>query len=50
MGDRQSTALLVVGADALIAASVAAAAASWATLRRRHFSMLADVLVPCVKP
>jgi predicted nucleic acid-binding protein len=36
-------------ADALIAASVQAAGASLATLNRRHFPMLADVLVPYAK-
>ena len=33
-------------ADALIAASVQAAGAMLATINRRHFPMLADVLVP----
>ena len=33
-------------ADALIAASVLAAGAMLATINRRHFPMLADVLVP----
>ena len=37
-------------ADALIAASVAAAGATLATLNRRHFPMLAEVLVPYAKP
>lgn len=37
-------------ADALIAASVEAAGATLATLNRRHFPMLADVLVPYAKP
>jgi len=37
-------------ADALIAASVAAAGGTLATLNRRHFPMLADVLVPYAKP
>jgi predicted nucleic acid-binding protein len=37
-------------ADALIAASVAAAGATLATLNRRHFPMLAEVLVPYPKP
>jgi predicted nucleic acid-binding protein len=36
-------------ADALIAASVAAAGATLVTLNRRHFPMLADVLVPYAK-
>jgi predicted nucleic acid-binding protein len=36
-------------ADALIAASVQAAGASLATLNRRHFPMLANVLVPYAK-
>jgi predicted nucleic acid-binding protein len=37
-------------ADALIAASVAAAGGTLATLNRRHFPMLAEVLVPYAKP
>ncbi len=37
-------------ADALIAATVAAIGATLATLNRRHFPMLADVLVPYSKP
>ncbi|MEB3307875.1 MAG: type II toxin-antitoxin system VapC family toxin [Cyanobacteriota bacterium] len=37
-------------ADALIAASVAAAGGTLATLNRRHFPMLTDVLVPYAKP
>lgn len=37
-------------ADALIAASVAAAGGTLATLNRRYFPMLADVLVPYAKP
>lgn len=37
-------------ADALIAASVEGAGATLATLNRRHFPMLADVLVPYAKP
>jgi predicted nucleic acid-binding protein len=37
-------------ADALIAASVATAGGTLATLNRRHFPMLADVLVPYAKP
>lgn len=37
-------------ADALIAASVAAAGSTLATLNRRHFPMLPDVLVPYAKP
>jgi len=36
-------------ADALIAASVQAAGATLATLNRRHFPMLANVLVPYAK-
>lgn len=36
-------------ADALIAASAAAAGATLATLNRRHFPMLDDLLVPYVK-
>lgn len=36
-------------ADALIAASVEAAGATLVTLNRRHFPMLADVLVPYAK-
>ena len=36
-------------ADALIAASVHAAGASLATLNRRHFPMLANVVVPYAK-
>ncbi|MCP9891948.1 type II toxin-antitoxin system VapC family toxin [Cyanobium sp. Aljojuca 7D2] len=36
-------------ADALIAASVHAAGASLATLNRRHFPMLANVVVPYTK-
>jgi predicted nucleic acid-binding protein len=36
-------------ADALIAASVAAAGATLVTLNRRHVPMLADVLVPYAK-
>jgi predicted nucleic acid-binding protein len=36
-------------ADALIAASVVAAGATLVTLNRRHFPMLADVLVPYAK-
>lgn len=36
-------------ADALIAASVCTAGASLATLNRRHFPMLANVLVPYTK-
>lgn len=37
-------------ADALIAASVQAAGGTLVTLNRRHFPMLADVLVPYAKP
>ena len=37
-------------ADALIAAIVAAAGATLVTLNRRHFPMLAEVLVPYPKP
>ena len=37
-------------ADALIASTVAAVGATLATLNRRHFPMLNDVLVPYVKP
>ncbi len=37
-------------ADALIAASVAAAGGTLVTLNRRHFPMLAEVLVPYAKP
>jgi hypothetical protein len=37
-------------ADALIAASVEEAGATLATLNRRHFPMLAHVLVPYAKP
>ena len=37
-------------ADALIAATVADVGATLATLNRRHFPMLADVLVPYSKP
>ncbi|MBM5817553.1 MAG: type II toxin-antitoxin system VapC family toxin [Cyanobacteria bacterium K_Offshore_surface_m2_239] len=37
-------------ADALIAASVATAGATLVSLNRRHFPMLADVLVPYAKP
>lgn len=37
-------------ADALIAASAAAAGGTLATLNRRHFPMLAAVLVPYAKP
>jgi predicted nucleic acid-binding protein len=37
-------------ADALIAASAHHAGATLATLNRRHFPMLADVLVPYTKP
>lgn len=36
-------------ADALIAASVQAAGATLATLNRRHFPMLANVLIPYAK-
>ncbi|MFN5219653.1 MAG: hypothetical protein ACK5FE_01870 [Cyanobacteriota bacterium] len=36
-------------ADALIAASAEAAGATLVTLNRRHFPMLADVLVPYAK-
>ena len=37
-------------ADALIAAGVQAAGGTLVTLNRRHFPMLADVLVPYAKP
>jgi predicted nucleic acid-binding protein len=37
-------------ADALIAASAAAASATLVTLNRRHFPMLAEVRVPYAKP
>lgn len=37
-------------ADALIAASVSAAHATLVTLNRRHFPMLANVIVPNSKP
>jgi len=37
-------------ADALIAASVRAAQATLVTLNRKHFPMLADVIVPYSKP
>ena len=37
-------------ADALIAASASAAQATLVTLNRKHFPMLADVLVPYSKP
>lgn len=37
-------------ADALIAASVQSAGGTLVTLNRRHFPMLADVLVPYAKP
>jgi len=37
-------------ADALIAASASAAQATLVTLNRKHFPMLADVLVPFSKP